>query len=105
MLNASVAITSATGALVGAASNAQTERLKLIDLGLAPQRDDVWTDALLNAAKTVANSVNDLSNGTIFSFAVFLLLTIQLLLVQHEEILMRMLWFQLLVMLLLLLPN
>jgi hypothetical protein len=63
MVDASVAISSATGSLVGAASKAQAERLRLIDLGLAPQRDDVWTDALLNAAKSVANAVSDLSSG------------------------------------------
>jgi len=63
LVDASVAISHATGSLVGAASNAQTERLKLIDLGLAPQRDDIWTDSLLNAAKSVANAVNDLSNA------------------------------------------
>eukprot|EP01126_Amoeba_proteus_P010216 TRINITY_DN13969_c0_g2_i4.p1 TRINITY_DN13969_c0_g2~~TRINITY_DN13969_c0_g2_i4.p1 ORF type:complete len:670 (+),score=194.91 TRINITY_DN13969_c0_g2_i4:24-2012(+) len=61
ILDASVAITCATGLLVGAATHSQTERLKQLDAGLAVQRDPLLTEGLLVAAKTVSESTRDLA--------------------------------------------
>lgn len=63
VLDASSAIAVATSHMVGAALNAQLERLKLLESGLAVQRDPMLTEGLLAAAKAVAEATRQLAHA------------------------------------------
>lgn len=63
VLDASSAIAQATSHMVSAALGAQVERLKLLEAGLAVQRDPMLTEGLLAAAKAVAEATRALAAG------------------------------------------
>jgi len=69
VVDATSAITQATNLLVAAASEQQTERIKLLGLGMAKERDPMWTDGLLQASRAVAAAVKALAEAAALAAA------------------------------------